>query len=176
MYKKLIEKSEIENLVLFRHGKAERPYEASSDFDRELIERGKYQAYEQAKRLYDLGFRPDVVLVSSALRASQTWDAAAPIFQDAQAFITRELYLASSEIYLQKAIATAKKNVMIIAHDPGLHDLCKAFLKGAPHDKDHDLLRLELTTAGIAWFKRDEKAKNKMALFAGLRPIPKADI
>lgn len=170
MHRKIIKNSQLQNLVIFRHGKAERPYEASDDFSRNLVELGKKQSLAQASKLKELGFSPDVVIVSSAFRASQTWDMAAQVFADASPIITRELYLASPEFYLHKAISTGAKSVMIIAHDPGLHALCRTFLKGGARDQMSDLLRLDLPTAGVAWFQKDENAKSMMRLVASLRP------
>ena len=170
MHRKIIRDSQIQDLVLFRHGKAERPYDASDDFSRNLVELGKTQSLQQAIKLRELGFSPDVVLVSSAFRASQTWDMAAQVFPDANPIITRELYLASPEFYLRKAASTGAKSVMIIAHDPGLHALCRTFLKGGSRDHMSDLLRLDLPTAGVAWFQKDENAKSMMRLVANLRP------
>jgi|APTNR8051073442_1049403.scaffolds.fasta_scaffold03027_13 phosphohistidine phosphatase len=170
MIRRIIKESQIQDLVLFRHGKAERPYDAVDDFSRNLIETGKKQSLEQAIKLRMLGFSPDVVLVSSAFRASQTWDVASEVFADADTIITRELYLASPELYLSKAAQTGAKSVMIIAHDPGLHALCRTFLKGANKDEKSDLLRLDLPTAGVAWFQKDANTKSTMRLVANLRP------
>lgn len=170
MFRKIVKDSQIQNLVIFRHGKAERPYDANDDFSRNLVETGKKQSLEQAIKLKELGFAPDLVLVSSAFRATQTWDMVAQVFPDAIPIITRELYLASPEFYLRKAVQTGAAAVMIIAHDPGLHALCRTFLKGGAKDTKSDLLRLDLPTAGVAWFQKDEKAKSLMRLVANLRP------
>lgn len=175
MFHKEIQNSKIENLVLFRHGKAQRPYDAPDDFLRELIERGKKDAFSQAERLKNLGFMPDLVLVSSALRASQTWDAAANFFPMAKVKITRDLYLASPEQYLKMILESGEKNVMLIAHDPGLHDLSKLFLKGNETSPDSQFLKLEMPTSGIAWFCKDDTIKSHMRFIAHLRPIKTPD-
>ncbi|MEN9874700.1 MAG: hypothetical protein RL186_1597, partial [Pseudomonadota bacterium] len=85
------------DLVIFRHGKAQAEAYAAepsgdADFARPLTARGRAQAGAQARRLRELGFEPDVALVSSAVRAVQTWEEARPHFGDVQARITRNLY------------------------------------------------------------------------------------
>ncbi len=175
MFKKDLQKSGLENLVLFRHGKAQRPYDAPDDFSRELIERGKKDAFSQAQRLANLDFWPDLVLVSSALRATQTWDEAAKVFEGAKSKITRELYLASPEQYMKLILECGEKNVMLIAHDPGLHDLSRHFLKGNELTPDAQFLRVDMPTAGIAWFKNDDTIKSHMRFITHLRPIKTAE-
>lgn len=175
MFKKDILNSKLENLILFRHGKAQRPYDANDDFSRELIERGKKDSLAQAERLYNLGFWPDVALVSSALRASQTWDMASKVFEGVKSKITRDLYLASPEQYMKQVFKCGEANVMLIAHDPGLHDLSKVFLKGNELTPDAQYLRLEMPTSGIAWFRKDEAIKSHMRFITHLRPLKAAD-
>lgn len=167
----IFENSKLENLVIFRHGKAQRPHDADDDFSRNLVERGINEAKAQAQRLFDLGFVPEIALVSSANRAMQTWEAASEIFQNTKAIITRDLYLAPPNIYMRAVLETGAKNVLLIAHDPGLHDLCRHFLKGNEETPDAHYLASDLPTSGVAWFRRDDKIKSKMRLMAHLRPI-----
>jgi phosphohistidine phosphatase len=153
------------DLVLFRHGKAVRPHEARDDFERGLTPTGVEQAASQGKLLRDAGFRPDLVLVSTAFRAAQTWEAVSPHFPDTPTRLTRNLYLAAPNVYLETAELSGKDKVMIIAHDPGLHELARYFTKGQKGDAPEiDSLRAELPTSGIAWFVADDAAKNGFAL------------
>ncbi len=175
MEENLFKNSVIENFVIFRHGKAQRPYDADDDYSRNLVERGIKEAKSQAQRLFEIGFVPDIVLVSSANRALQTWQAAKEVFPNAKEIITRDLYLASPNIYWHNALETKAQNVMLIAHDPGLHDLCRYFLKGNSETIDAHYLAADLPTAGIAWFKRDKDIKSGMKLISHLRPIKTAD-
>lgn len=175
MQENLFKDSEIENFVIFRHGKAQRPFDADDDFSRNLVERGIKDAKEQAQRLLEIGFTPEIALVSSANRAFQTWQAAKEIFPNSQEIITRDLYLASPNIYWQHVINAKLKNVILIAHDPGLHDLCRFFLKGNDETIDAHYLAADLPTAGIAWFRRDKNIKSGMKLISHLRPIKTAD-
>jgi phosphohistidine phosphatase len=153
------------DLVLFRHGKAVRPHEAKDDFERGLTPAGIAQAGDQARRLREAGFRPDLALVSTAFRAAQTWETASPHFIDTPARLTRTLYLAAPNVYLDAAEASNMGKVMIIAHDPGLHELARWFTKGKKGTSPQiDALRSELPTSGIAWFGADSTAKNGFSL------------
>jgi phosphohistidine phosphatase len=161
------------DLVLFRHGNAVRPHEAPDDFARALTERGVSESVAQASRLQGLGFRPDVALVSTALRASETWDQAARFFPGARPRLTRALYLASPDVYLDAARAAGAPCVIVVAHDPGLHDLSRTLMKGSADSAAGGgvgSLRDGFPTAGIAWFTLDPAARSGFALKAFLAP------
>ena len=161
----------LKNLVLFRHGKAQRPYDAPDDFSRELTDRGRTDSQRQALRLREAGFVPDIACVSTALRASQTWDCAAPIFPNTKTLLTRELYHASADTYLDIAKRTEQGNIVVIAHDPGLHELCRYFLKGSRFDYSHHPLHLGFPTAGIAWFRKEDENKSGFELIEFFDPL-----
>jgi phosphohistidine phosphatase len=153
------------DLVLFRHAKAVRPHEARDDFERCLTPTGVAQAAAQAARLNEAGFRPDLAIVSTAFRAAQTWEAIDDVYHNVPVRLTRTLYLATPQIYLDTAEAAGKSKVMIIAHDPGLHELARFFTKGQKGvSAEIDSLRAELPTSGVAWFVSDAGAKNGFAL------------
>lgn len=153
------------DFVLFRHAKAVRPHEARDDFDRGLTPDGVLTAQRQSARLKEAGFVPDVTLVSTALRAAQTWEAASAHFPDTRVRLTRTLYLASPTVYLESAELSKAHMVLLIAHDPGLHDLARWFMKGQKGTSvEADNLRAELPTSGIAWFVADDTAKNGFRL------------
>jgi len=62
-------------LVVMRHAKAE-PF-AATDHERHLTGRGRREAGTTGRRLADLGVVPDHVVVSTAQRAVETWQAVA---------------------------------------------------------------------------------------------------
>ena len=70
-------RASMDRLILFRHAKAERDSESGDDFDRPLAPRGRSEAKAMGEQLAALGFRPDLVLISPALRTRETWELAA---------------------------------------------------------------------------------------------------
>jgi phosphohistidine phosphatase len=162
------------DLILFRHGKAVRPHEARDDFSRGLTPRGRVQAAAQAVRLKEAGCDLQLALVSTALRAAETWDACQQAFPDAQIQMMRQLYLAAPSIYLNAAKSAKASRVLIIAHDPGLHDLARSLVKGdTGQDKGQAALREHLPTSGLAWFVADPSTSSgfKLRQFWGPEPV-----
>lgn len=164
------------DLILFRHGKAAaQGFSADGrdvdDFARPLTPRGRAQAAEQARQLAALGLRPNLTLVSSAVRAVQTWREAEPHFQGVPTQITRHLYLAPAPTYLDAAEQSGKARVIIIAHNSGLHDLAN-WLMSDP--KDHSPQRTHLhnhfPTSAIAWFTADGSQPSGYRLLHYLAP------
>jgi len=120
----------MDRLILFRHGKAEAESPSGEDFDRRLAPRGVEESALMAAHLADLGFAPDVVLVSPAARTRETWAAAEPHFPKAKAQFDPELYHADSggvRHAAARAGATAR-TVMVIGHNPGLQELAVRLL------------------------------------------------
>ena len=110
-------------LILFRHAKAERRADSGEDFDRVLTDRGRNDAALMGEALRGLGFSPDLALVSAAARTTGTWAAMATAFAQAKVEIRAELYDADAQTLLAAAKdAEASGTVMIVAHNPGLHE------------------------------------------------------
>jgi phosphohistidine phosphatase len=115
----------MDRLILFRHGKAEPDSASGEDFDRRLAGRGVRESAQMAAHLADMGFLPDVVLVSPAARTRETWAAAEPCFPRARAQFERELYHADSGSLRREAerAGEACGTVMVVGHNPGLQEL-----------------------------------------------------
>jgi phosphohistidine phosphatase len=160
----------LQNLILLRHGKAVRPGEAADDFSRGLTPRGQDEARAQARALAALGMVPQVALVSTALRATQTWDEASAELPATTARLSRLLYLASPDVYRHAAEAAGAASVMVVAHDPGLHELACALLAGNPKTPEAMLLKAGLPTAGLVWFESDPALKSGWRLKRFLSP------
>jgi phosphohistidine phosphatase len=115
----------MDRLILFRHGKAEAESASGEDFDRRLAPRGVAESAEMAAQLADMGFFPDLVLVSTAARTRETWAAAEPAFPKAQARFDAELYHADSGCVRREAERAGAEatTVMVVGHNPGLQEL-----------------------------------------------------
>ncbi|WP_374574152.1 histidine phosphatase family protein [Phenylobacterium sp.] len=120
----------MDRLILFRHGKAEHQSASGEDFDRGLTPRGERESRAMADILAEMGFTPDVALVSAAARARATWQAAAPVFPDAQVSVEEELYHAPSGVVRELAERAGRtaRTVMVVGHNPGLQELAVELL------------------------------------------------
>ena len=152
----------MDRLILLRHGKAEADAPNGDDFDRRLTPRGLTESAAMGASLADLGFRPDVALVSSAARACGTWEALSPAFPAAEARFDRSLYLADAAS-LRAAAEAAGTNfdvVLLVAHNPGIQDLVGQLLRegSAPASLIARAQRM-FPTAGAAVFLFDHNGR-----------------
>jgi phosphohistidine phosphatase len=121
----------MDRLILLRHGKAEPDSYSGEDFDRRLAPRGVRESVAMGERLADLGFKPQVTLVSPAARTRDTWEAASSSFPDARPQFPTELYHADSET-IRRAVEAAGQGVatvMVVGHNPGLQELTVRLLQ-----------------------------------------------
>src|SRR3954471_13509441 len=123
----------MDRLILLRHGKAEPDSETGDDFDRRLASRGEVESADMGARLADMGFVPQVALVSPAARAKATWEQASQHFPSVETRFDDQLYHADSltirrdaeKIFDEEGVTT----VMVVAHNPGLQELTVAMLQ-----------------------------------------------
>ena len=112
-------------LILLRHAKSSWDNPDSSDFDRPLNPRGRRAAGLVRGAMRQLGLAPDMVLTSPAKRTLETlsllepWDDT-PLIEEVPS-----LYLASLEQLLAvlNGVADTTRSVMLVGHNPGLHEL-----------------------------------------------------
>lgn len=143
-------------LLLLRHAKTERDSPSGNDWDRRLDARGNADAAEIGRWL--AGRRdllPDLALVSTAVRARETWDlvrhdvaAAAPHLR---AIHLPELYGAEPAQILaiiRAAAAEDPKRLMLIGHNPGFHEIALS-LTGGGDAAGRAALADNLPTSGL---------------------------
>ena len=121
----------MDRLILLRHGKADPDSETGEDFDRRLAPHGVAESAAMSLRLADMGFSPDVALVSTAARARETWAAASVAFPAAECRHADDLYHADSGTIRRAAQAAGEAcgTVMVVGHNPGLQELTVALLR-----------------------------------------------
>ena len=126
----------MQRLILLRHGKADSVSALGGDLERGLTDRGRRDAALMGRVLAEAGFSPDLVLVSSARRACETWEEAAPAFPGAKVEFSRSLYLASRDHLANAVDATGDTAdcLIIVGHNPGLHELAIACAGAAALD------------------------------------------
>ena len=124
-------------LILFRHGKAEAASPTGQDIDRHLAARGVREATDVGKRLAGLGIAPDLALGAPAARTYETWAAAQGELPPAAVIIEPGLYNAESEVIRQLAEEAGAKaqTVVVVAHNPGLHELAVRLLAASGSEK-----------------------------------------
>ena len=145
-------------LMLLRHAKTENDAPSGRDQDRRLDDRGRIDAAEIGGWIARHAPFPELVLVSSAVRAHQTWDIVweqmsgqAP---PPKVELLPELYGADPAELLQTirdASATDPRQLLLIGHNPGLHELGLT-LAGSGDAIGRKALSDNLPTSGLAIF------------------------
>lgn len=138
-------------LLLLRHAKAERSAPGASDHDRALIERGRKDAAKIGTYMAAHALAPDRVVISTAARCQQTWKHAGGAFRPAPAATsTEKLYNAAEHAILAaiKDTPAAAHALLVIGHNPGLHELALMLIASGDVDA-RERLREKLPTCGL---------------------------
>ena len=151
-------------LILLRHAKAVPAGDQGDDFARALAETGRADAPLVARALADAGAAPKIVLVSDARRTRETWDLVQPAFAKAEVHFLRSLYLCAAETLMAEAERTGADNVMLVAHNPGLHELASR-LAQRPSELDLRLRAKFPTTAAAIFARKGEDAAWKLGTY-----------
>jgi phosphohistidine phosphatase len=149
-------------LMLLRHAKTESHAPSGRDEDRRLDERGHRDAAEIGGWIGRHPPFPDHVMVSPAMRAKQTWELASAGILAAmkdhvpppQVELLPELYGADAAQLLQSiriASTTDPKRLMLVGHNPGMHELALALIGGGDAAARRALYD-NLPTSGLAVF------------------------
>ena len=109
----------MKRLILIRHAKAIRPWDAPDDVSRGLTARGRKHANQLGALLVGKGWTPSLGLVSPASRTQETWREIAEHASDAISLIDDGLYLASAETIWHQASAQ-DGDIAVIGHNPGM--------------------------------------------------------
>ena len=143
-------------LMLLRHAKTETDAPSGRDQDRRLDERGLRDAAEMGGWISRNPPFPAAVLVSPAVRTLQTWDIAwgamKGVVPPPQVEQMEELYGADPTQLLtsiRMASATDPKRLMLVGHNPGMHELALA-LTGGGDAAARKALTDNLPTSGLA--------------------------
>jgi len=160
-------------LLLLRHAKTETDAPSGRDQDRRLDDRGRKDAAEIGAWLGRHPPFPELVQVSPAVRAKQTWELAWEAMKEhappPQVEFVPELYGADPSQILQSiraASVTDPKLLMLVGHNPGMHELA-LMLTGSGHKADRDALADNLPTSGLAIFDFATRDWNDVAFRRG---------
>jgi len=122
----------MKTLIILRHGKAEPHTGGAADHNRGLMPRGAAASAGMGAHLARHGPMPDLVLCSDARRARETMEAAlAMLGTGPKTEIEPGLYLAEPEMILRRLRKVDDRfgAVLIVGHNPGLHDLARDLVK-----------------------------------------------
>ncbi len=145
-------------LMLLRHAKTENDAPSGRDQDRRLDKRGRHDAAEIGSWIGRHPPSADLVLVSHAGRALQTWEIAWEAMKEEvpepEVELVPELYGADVSQLLETirdASSADPHRLMIVGHNPGLHELALA-LAGSGDPAGRKALTDNLPTSGLAVF------------------------
>ena len=138
-------------LFLLRHGKSAWPGDVA-DHDRPLAERGRKAAPLIGGYMAREKLLPDLVLVSTARRAQETWKLLAeelprsPVTRDVP-----DLYEAPAAriAAILRRTEPAAQSLMLVGHNPGFQDLAHGLI-GSGDVEAWASLREKFVTAGLA--------------------------
>jgi phosphohistidine phosphatase len=140
-------------LVLLRHAKAEHSGSISDEL-RALEPRGVRQCAAVGAGLRAVGLIPELVLVSTALRARQTWECVASALgyePDPEVELSDALYGARADevIGLVRGTDDRVRTLMVVGHEPAMSaTAARLAVSGDP--KHLSQVRLGLPTASYA--------------------------
>jgi phosphohistidine phosphatase len=135
-------------IYLLRHAQAAPATSGQRDFDRPLSEKGYADAEIIADRAADKGFKPDIVISSTAVRCRDTADAVhRAMGPSVDIRFVDALYNASTETYLEIIDAQNTANaVMLVGHNPTIEHTLEALIG---HDAFVGALPEGFPTAGL---------------------------
>ena len=116
----------MKTLYVLRHAKSDWDDESLRDFDRPLSHRGRKAAKAVGHEMRGRGIRPDFVIASPAVRATETVDRVIDGFgEDLRVTEDRRIYEAGTGTLLDivRAASDDADHVMIVGHNPGLQNL-----------------------------------------------------
>jgi phosphohistidine phosphatase len=160
-------------LMLLRHAKTETDAPSGRDQDRRLDARGHRDSAEIGAWLARHPPFPDVVQVSPAVRAKQTWELVWEAMKDRvpkpQIEFVPELYGADPTQMLQSirmASVTDPKHLMLVGHNPGMHELALMLIGSGDKAGRHGLAD-NLPTSGLAVFEFPTNDWNEVSFRRG---------
>lgn len=144
-------------LYLLRHAKSDWTDETLEDFDRPLAERGERSGRLMTNYLVARNMRPDLVLVSMARRARQTFDLIAPALDGVPVLFEDRLYTFAADHLITRLseLPDEVASVMVVGHNPALQELAMALTDAMPETPDLVRLREKVPTGTLITLEAD---------------------
>ena len=135
----------MKEIILMRHAKSDWSLGETSDFERELNQRGRNAAFKMGAKIAELKIMPDMILASAATRVKQTTE----LFVEGSSFegkikFVKEIYTATHFELFKKLQYTDNKvyRIMIIGHNPTLEDLATKLIANSQQ-------KIEMSTSTV---------------------------
>jgi len=121
----------MKKIILVRHGKSAWNNPNLTDHDRPLADRGLDNVPEMGFRLKEKGIFPDLILSSTATRASQTAEILAEVLHIPKTKLAydKNLYHASATMILKciQRQDDANELIFVVGHNPGMNEFIEFF-------------------------------------------------
>jgi phosphohistidine phosphatase len=116
------------NLYLIRHGDAEKLSLSKTDFDRELTSKGRELTKKSAEALKNIIKSLDVIASSPLIRAVQTAEIVAGVFNNSKKIVTDKRITAGSspEDLIDFIRSINVENIAVIGHEPDMSNYVSA--------------------------------------------------
>jgi phosphohistidine phosphatase len=139
-------------LVLIRHAKA---VPGAEDHERPLADRGIADSAAVGKWLAGAAVVPDLAVVSTAVRASQTWElAAAQLATTPNVIDDARVYVNTVDVLLEiiHAVPDSILTLALVGHNPSFEELAAALDDGAGDSDARATMKRSYPTSGVACF------------------------
>jgi len=127
---------ETAHLIVMRHAKAQST--AADDHERRLTDRGETDARAAGEWLVAAGWRPDLLLVSSAARARQTAELVATALGSApEVVVIDELYDADAPEVVRicaERVGADVGSAAVVGHNPTMVELALLLMESDDHE------------------------------------------
>ncbi|HWC33936.1 MAG TPA: histidine phosphatase family protein [Mycobacteriales bacterium] len=139
-------------LVLIRHAKAVAA--AASDEVRPLADRGRRDALAAGRWLTELSVTPDLVVVSPATRARETWECIAEVVTSVDRRVDDRIYDNTVDDLLDVVadVPDEVASLALVGHNPSMHGLAITLDDGDGDRAAQAAIRDGYPTCGIAVF------------------------
>lgn len=122
-------------LILLRHAKSRAAEPGQGDRARPLNDRGRRDAAAIGQWLRDGEYLPDRALVSTAVRAQETWSRVAAVIGARPTPPSPQIYLAEPAALLAALRTQADaQTLLLLGHQPGIGALARDLLRAPPPD------------------------------------------
>jgi phosphohistidine phosphatase len=138
-------------LLVLRHAKSEKAEPGMPDRERRLNGRGQKDATTMGAYIARHGLAPDLAVISTAQRTRETWErVAAALSMPPAPIYEQRLYNARYDAILKviRQIDGAARTLLVIGHNPGLHDLARNLIASGDVEW-RERLNEGLPTAGL---------------------------